>query len=235
VRNNPKISCIVQGNHDEDTSFFEPEKYGIYSDVSHDAFAGIKYNASILSNEEKEWLKSLPDKYLVKDEDLPFWICHYSPDYCTEWGYIMSVYDASCSFRTLKKWDDGHIFLFGHSHVPTLIEQDGEGIINYNSVDLSIEKTYKLSPSFNYLINPGSIGQPRYTGLTSYAILNTEEKTVKFNSFEYNVEEAQKVIREAGYSMSIANRLDPHRDEKLKQAKKQRCKNNQKHIDAEKK
>lgn len=136
----------------------------------------------------------------------------------------------------LKEWEGSNVFFFGHSHIPSFIEMDEDGSISFQTGNDVIDVDFEIKDNHYYLINPGSIGQPRVMGLTSYAIFDTKEKTLVIKELEYNIEEAQKAINDAGYSQSIARRLS-YDVESKKRAKKERCKQRQKqrNLDSQKK
>ena len=224
IKNHPQVDKIVQGNHDMDSADFETLHRGRLMDLSKDAYVGIKYSSSLLSDGERKWLKSLPKEYFIEDEHNPFWISHYSPDMCTTWGYILSQWAAETSLKVFKKWGgDSKIFFFGHSHVPTVFKKK-KGRGTWRTASEVCDKVHELDPDAYYLINPGSIGQARIEGLTSYALFDTEKMTLSIRSFQYNYKRAQKAVRDAGYSLSIASRLDPEYEKRKSQAQKARYK-----------
>jgi predicted phosphodiesterase len=234
VKNHPKMEVIVHGNHDIDSANYDKLGFGHIMHLSRDAASGIHYSFKQLNLKEKEWLKSFPQECLVEDKEMSFWVSHYSPEKCTSYGYILCVEDSSKALKVFKEWGGGsNIFFFGHSHIPAFIEER-KGKIKFNMDKNVVDKTYKLRDDSYYLINPGAVGQPR-DDVTSYAILDTKEKTLKIKSFKYNIEAAQRAVRKAGYSSRIANRLDPDHNKKLKRAKKERCKRRQKQRDSLKK
>ncbi|MBV9746801.1 MAG: metallophosphoesterase, partial [Acidobacteriia bacterium] len=59
-----------------------------------------------------------------------------------------------------------------------------------------------------YLINPGSVGQPRDGDpRAAYALFDAEEKMVRYRRVRYDVDTAQNKIREAGLPPFLADRL----------------------------
>ena len=234
VQSHPKITHMVKGNHDEDVCGFEHMRFSQIRELSKDAYDGLKYSSSILNEKHKDWLTVLPEDKLIENNELPFWISHRSPNHCTAYGYILSEPDARVSLDVLRKYKKGsNLFFFGHSHIPTFAMQESGNIVFDTGRHLE-NNTYIIEPDNYYLINPGSIGQPRRNGITSYAIFDTEEGTVSIKGFEYDFKAAQKAVLDAGYSSAIANRLDQTYDEKKdkKKAKKERCKRQQKVRDA---
>ena len=85
--------------------------------------------------------------------------------------------------------DASGVLLFGHTHIPTLVSASFNG----DAVDIHIEKvfpeqTYHLSSENYWLINPGSVGQPRdLDNRAAYAFLDTAEHTITFHRIEYDL------------------------------------------------
>ena len=234
IQSHPKIIHIVKGNHDEDVCGFEHIGFSRIRELSKDAYDGLKYSNPLLNNSHKDWLTVLPEDKLIENNKLPFWISHHSPNYCTVYGYILGRQDARVSLDVLREYKKGsNLFFFGHSHIPTFAMEESRNIVFDMGMHLE-NKTYVIEPSNYYLINPGSIGQPRSNGITSYAILDTEKRTVSIRGFEYDFKAAQKAILDAGYSSMIANRLDQTYKDK-KKIKKERCKRQQRALDIQKK
>jgi len=220
VRSHPKMSVVIQGNHDLSSTL----SYSYWGGLSQDAYDGIKYSSSILREEHKEWLTSLPVQEIIKDKDMPFWVSHYSPEFCTMYGYILNKHQAMTSAAYLKEMGKSNLFFFGHSHIPSFIEKNKDELTFDMGRHLE-DDTYVIHPNSYYLINPGAIGQPR-SGITSYAIVDCKEKTVGIRGFEYDFASAQKDVIDAGYSLKIAKRLNADYDpvKAAKKAQKERCK-----------
>ena len=66
----------------------------------------------------------------------------------------------------------------------------------------------KLEPGVRYLINPGSVGQPRDRDIrASFAIIDTKRRTVQFLRVSYDIEKTQTAILKAGLPRILADRL----------------------------
>jgi len=235
IKDNSMVTHIVQGNHDEDSAYFEKMRLSGSVKLSPDAYDGMKYSSSVISDANRKWLKRLPEIKLVEDSDMPFWVSHYSPLKSTYQGYILCQEEGMAAVKGMEKIGKSKLYFFGHSHVPTHIEDRSfyvDGRFHFDMGRHLENDTYVINPNTYTMINPGAVGQPR-SGITSYSILDTKEKTVKIQGFQYNIQDAQKAIREAGYSKDIANRLDPDHDKKVKQIKKEKYKARQKRIDAQ--
>jgi diadenosine tetraphosphatase ApaH/serine/threonine PP2A family protein phosphatase len=65
-----------------------------------------------------------------------------------------------------------------------------------------------LLSSHKYLINPGSIGQPRDGDpRAAYAIVDTDARRMSLHRVDYDIEDAQRKILEAGLPQFLAVRL----------------------------
>jgi len=239
LQEHPKVKKVFGGNHDSDVCRFDTLRSGEIMEMSVDAYKGAEYSSSNISDAEKEWLGGLPVQEVIEDPHMPFWCSHYSPNKCTVYGYILNKSSGMEASSTLKLLGKANLFFFGHTHLPTYIKRAYESFGEFHfDMGRHLENdTYVIDGKFCYLINPGAIGQPRNGGITSFAILDTEERTVKIQGFEYNIKPAQQAIEEAGYSNRIAKRLDSSEDEEVlakakKAAKKKRCKERQKAKDA---
>jgi diadenosine tetraphosphatase ApaH/serine/threonine PP2A family protein phosphatase len=98
------------------------------------------------------------------------------------------------------------IGFFGHTHFPIIYLLRNEKI---DVVSLSKNTKIKLDPNTRYLINPGSIGQPRDKDPNpSFIIFDSTKKEIQFIRFSYNIKKTQKKIRDAGLPEILASRLE---------------------------
>jgi len=73
---------------------------------------------------------------------------------------------------------------------------------------LPAKGTLELEPDYFYLLNPGSVGQPRDGDpRAAYAVYSPEERTVEFRRVAYDVDQAAAKIRAAGLPDFLAARL----------------------------
>ncbi len=127
-------------------------------------------------------------------------LCHGSP--YDEDEYVFNVHHAA---QILALFEAPFI-LFGHTHLPAVFSIDGDR--NVRGFAVRDEATVKLEPELRYLINPGSVGQPRDRNpASSCMILDTEKRTVQFFRVEYDLKKTQASILKAGLPHILASRL----------------------------
>ncbi len=183
----------VRGNHDkviadlESSSLFNPA-----------AAFSAEWSKLKISPANFQYLKKLPKGPMVIDRFIT--ICHgstFDEDY-----YVFSQFEASESFKFMET----SIGFFGHTHFPIIYYMRNEKL---DIVPLSENTRIKLDTNTRYLINPGSIGQPRDKNPTSsYILFDSNKMEISFNRFSYEVGKTQKKIREAGLPELLASRLE---------------------------
>ena len=185
------LHCI-RGNHDR-------YALGETSDEVRAATAeAIEYTRRVLSPHDVGFLESLPDTELFDDRIL---LAHGSPRDPDE--YIISTEMAIANYKHFRDEYGGvYVCLFGHTHVPMIV---GDG-----KVVRQIEpgQTVKLKPRVPYLINPGSVGQPRDGDpAAAYGMLDLDERSFTFCRVDYDVEDTHRRIVEAGLQRHLGDRL----------------------------
>ena len=179
---------IVKGNHDEQGSLEESSR-----DFNELAEHAIAWTRDHLTDEDKEWLRDLRFQRQVRD----FTIVHATLDTPAQWGYVFNNLDAAASFT----YQHTTVCFFGHTHVPMAFVRD-DGIQRIKIEYLPIE------PASKYLINVGSVGQPRDGDWrASYCIYDIEDNSVEQRRVKYDLETAQEKIIAAGLPDLLAERL----------------------------
>jgi diadenosine tetraphosphatase ApaH/serine/threonine PP2A family protein phosphatase len=181
----------VAGNHDwaaigkMDTADFNPV-----------AAQACQWTAQQLTAENIEYLKNLP--LGVCQEDVT--MVHGSPREPI-WEYILSVEGAQENFAYFET----SYCLVGHSHVPLIFE-----LVDSKAV-------YRMFPEgaeselgkIRMIINPGGVGQPRDGDpRASYALYDTDTRTVHHYRVEYDIQATQKKMEEQGLPMPLIMRLN---------------------------
>jgi predicted phosphodiesterase len=182
----------IRGNHDRVASGADDGK-----DFNHAAQFAAYWTRDHLSAPNRRFLQSLPLGPLREDAVL---VCHGAPH--DEDEYVFNESHA----RRIFEWDDAPVILYGHTHLPVIFSMDERGRVRGASV--RGEATVKLEPGLRYLINPGSVGQPRDRNPNaSFAFLDLGRRTVQFFRVEYDVEKTQQSILKAGLPPVLAHRL----------------------------
>ncbi len=179
---------VVKGNHDEQASLEESSR-----DFNELAEHAIAWTRDHLTDEDKEWLRDLRFQRQVRD----FTVVHATLDTPAQWGYVFNNLDAAASFT----YQHTTVCFFGHTHVPMAFVRD-DGIKRIKIEYLPIE------PASKYLINVGSVGQPRDGDWrAAYCIYDVDDNSVEQRRVKYDLETAQEKIIAAGLPDLLAERL----------------------------
>jgi predicted phosphodiesterase len=186
VRN---LECpVVKGNHDEQASMLGDQEG--FNPLAEEA---MTWTREQLTNEDKEWLRSLRLQRQVRD----FTIVHATLDTPHKWGYVFNQLDAAASFS----YQHTSVCFIGHTHSPKAYVRDGS--VRTIPLDVIVLQTGK-----RYLINVGSVGQPRDGDWRSaYCIYDTNTGELQLRRIEYDLPAAQAAIIEAGLPRKLAERL----------------------------
>jgi len=193
IRSLPGRVLVVRGNHDKVAT-------GIDSGESFNqvALLAAQWTAQHLTPPNLRYVRDLAAGPREVDEGLA--ICHGAP--IDEDKYLFSDRDAAAVFSS---WQVPVTF-FGHTHVTSVFSQEGRGIRVRQLVGERGEM--ELDPAHRYLVNPGSIGQPRDGDpRASYMTYDSRRRRVRWHRVEYPVAEAQERIRRAGLPAVLADRL----------------------------
>ena len=185
---------VISGNHDlavtdlsTDLAWFNPV-----------AAAAIQWTRDQLTPDNAEFLRTRP-RMLQSEETLFVHGSVRDPD-----EYILNGAVASENLAVLTAdYPNVQVCFFGHTHVKTVVPSpDGPSSGSHDTLD--------LSSGGPYLVNPGSVGQPRDGDTFASYILaeNTQDETrLAYRFVEYDVEKAQGKIRAAGLPGMLADRL----------------------------
>ncbi len=186
--------AMVRGNHDKIAMGLE-EAEG-FNTVARGA-ATWTYDA--LTPEHREWLAALPKGPTIVDDLVE--ICHGAP--YDEDDYIFDDLDALRALRTSRR----PLCLFGHTHYPVTFELAGDTLYGTGQGSTG-ETRLLLKEGVKYVLNPGSVGQPRDGDpRAAYAILDAAARHVELFRLIYPIEIAQEKIIAAGLPEVLARRL----------------------------
>jgi diadenosine tetraphosphatase ApaH/serine/threonine PP2A family protein phosphatase len=192
---------FVRGNHDKAAT-------GLTSLEDFNPVAGLAalWTAQQMSPSNLEFLRALPHGPVAPLDNLQ--CVHGSPR--DEDEYVLMRRDA---FSILAHAAAPLIF-FGHTHlqgaywIDDVHESEGVVAPPYQSREGKQHFKFSLAATAKYLVNPGSIGQPRDGDpRAAFALYDTEERSVTFHRVPYNIAKAQQKIRAAGLPERLAARL----------------------------
>jgi predicted phosphodiesterase len=183
----------VRGNHDKVATGLEQGEL-----FNRMALEAAMWTRKKLTRSNSDWLKKLPKGPVLVDDI--FAICHGTP--VDEDAYIFGEIEALNVFRHT----DFPITFFGHSHFPVIFALSPDAITTILTVAPSFR--FRLRKGVRYLINPGSVGQPRDGNpLTSFAFYDSESRVVTIHRIPYQVKDTQRKILRAGLPRPLADRL----------------------------
>jgi diadenosine tetraphosphatase ApaH/serine/threonine PP2A family protein phosphatase len=185
-----RASICLAGNHD----------LGVLGEIdleefSGDAVAAARWTRGVLAEGSRSFLESLRPQGEREGVEL----FHASPR-DPVWEYVLSADVARAAFELTRS----PLVLVGHSHVPlaiTLEDEVVDGGIAAGGTELP------LAPD-RWLLNPGSVGQPRDgDARAAWLLLDFERETASFRRVEYDVASTQQEIRERELPDALAQRL----------------------------
>ncbi|HEV8629859.1 MAG TPA: metallophosphoesterase family protein [Thermoanaerobaculia bacterium] len=183
----------VRGNHDkvvagvEDGANFNPA-----------ALQAARWTTERLTAVNLRAIRELPQGPIAIDAKVA--ICHGSP--LDEDAYVFSDFDAYQIFTA----HEAPVTFFGHTHIPSLFVRHPGGI------EVALLRgesgTIRIEEGFQYLLNPGSVGQPRDRDpRASYMTYDSDKRLVRWHRVEYPIARAQDRILKAGLPRVLADRL----------------------------
>ena len=192
-------AVIVAGNHDLacigklDPNWFHPP-----------AKAAVLWTRDQLSFTDLDALRRLP---LTTTIDA-FTLVHSGLRHPERFSYLVDVAQAIDTLilcRTL-------FCLAGHTHLPWIVEYDRakRALLRILTTPPELaEVTFTDEPEqMRYLVNPGSVGQPRDGDpRASFAIIDTVQRRISIRRISYDIASAQRKIRQAGLPELFAERL----------------------------
>lgn len=189
-----RATVMIAGNHDlaclglVDLSDFNPE-----------ARTANIWNGEQLLAEHRAALEAMPLQLAVDDR---FYVAHGSPR-DPVWEYLLTCSQAQENYSRFEQ----QICFVGHSHVP-LVFRRAAGERADGPLLPGAGYTLELHPDTRYIINPGSVGQPRNQDpRAAFAVLDTSNDTVTFHRVPYDIAKTQQQMRAAKLPDPLALRL----------------------------
>lgn len=190
-----ECAAVVRGNHDKGCT--GQDDLGWFNPVARQA---AEWTQAQLTPDNFAFARDLPRGPLRCNG---FQLLHGSP--ADEDEYVVGSGEAGDAFDYLET----KVAFFGHTHL------QGGFVWNRGRVETiartpanASQQRQEIAPDCGYLINPGSVGQPRDGDpRAAYLLYDAEEGLVLFRRVEYDVGMAQAKIHQAGLPAILADRL----------------------------
>jgi diadenosine tetraphosphatase ApaH/serine/threonine PP2A family protein phosphatase len=185
-----RAAVTVAGNHEHavagllDLAWFNPN-----------ARAAAAWTRTRLDGDARAWLGARPLQAQVDDATL----VHASPARPEEWDYLVTASDGWTALSAVTT----RLCFIGHTHLPGVWAVGPSGPVHAPGAE-----AVELEPDGRYLINVGSVGQPRDRDRrAAYALWDMEADRVTIRRVAYDVAGARRKIVAAGLPRLLADRL----------------------------
>jgi len=189
------LKSVVRGNHDKvAVGLDDTEGYNAV------ATSSLSWTSEVLTEANRAYLRKMPRGPLQHSNT---WLMHGSP--IDEDLYLIQECDA----RGMEQFLPGPVNFFGHTHRQGGFAYFRKTLRPVAKVpELESSSVLALEADAHYLLNPGSVGQPRdLDWRAAYCIYDDAEATVQFHRVKYDVDSAAKTILAAGLPELLAKRL----------------------------
>lgn len=181
--------CIL-GNHDQAVL-----GSGALKGFNEHARAAILWTRATITNDAREKLQT----FVMEHQTDEFQLVHASPHNPECWDYIVDPWAAREAFAGF----DGPLCLIGHTHQPLVIKNNKmvpQPVSNF--AELAIDNGTR------YLVNVGSVGQPRDKDPRAcYVLFDPETHRLKYRRVAYDLAAAQAKMRQAALPEGLIKRL----------------------------
>jgi predicted phosphodiesterase len=164
-------------------------------DFNGDAATAVRWTQDELDAESRAFLETLRPSAVREGAEL----FHGSP-MDPVWDYVLSEQAAHWSFLATN----APLLLVGHSHVPLALASEGDAVRG-GLADAELEVDLA---SARWLLNPGSVGQPRGNDArAAWLLVDLALQHASFRRTEYQIERTQEEILARGLPKALATRL----------------------------
>lgn len=183
--------ATVLGNHD--VAAIDNFGLNYFNPAAREA---MRWTQRVINAESKEWLNSLGYEFRLPE----FLLVHGAPK-----NYFEYILDKAGAARAFAATDAPIVFI-GHTHIAEYYTLEGDGSISHKHLQQGGEVV--LDPDRRYIINVGSVGQPRdLNPRASFGLYDSETRTLDIVRFDYPVARVQEKIASAHLPEALARRL----------------------------
>jgi diadenosine tetraphosphatase ApaH/serine/threonine PP2A family protein phosphatase len=184
-----RCDLVLLGNHDAAASGGpEVARFNIYARLA------AEWTSKTLTREHREYLQRLP---LTSSQE-GYFLVHASPACPRDWEYLLDRFDAEPQFHYFTE----PVCFIGHTHQPAVYMADPGGC---KSLALS---NGTLDPNRRYIVNVGSVGQPRdHDARACFVMYHESAGSIEYVRVPYDIDGAQAKIRAAQLPEVLAARL----------------------------
>jgi predicted phosphodiesterase len=189
-------AVTIRGNHDKAGSGLANA-----DDFNPVARAVALWTREKLRPENREYLEKLPIGPMTVND---FSLVHGA--FRDEDEYVFAPAQALDSLLDAPS----AVTFFGHTHLQGgfTLHDNKVGAVHFKPASDNSFTPMTIEPETTYLLNPGSIGQPRDGDVRSaFAISDLDNKSVEFWRVPYEIEAVQKRMEAAGLPEPLIHRL----------------------------
>jgi predicted phosphodiesterase len=186
-----RATATVLGNHD--VAAIDDFGLAYFNPSAREA---MRWTQSVLSAENRAWLDKLGYEFRMPE----FLLVHGAPV-----NYFEYILDKAGAARAFAATDAPLIFI-GHTHIAEVYALNEDGTIDHTHLQQGGE--VELREGVRYLVNVGSVGQPRdLNPHASFGFYDAAARTVRVERFEYPIAAVQAKIASAHLPDALARRL----------------------------
>jgi diadenosine tetraphosphatase ApaH/serine/threonine PP2A family protein phosphatase len=183
--------ATVLGNHD--VAAIDNFGLAYFNPAAREA---MRWTQRVINAESKAWLNSLGYEFRVPE----FLLVHGAPK-----NYFEYILDKAGAGRAFAATDAPLIFI-GHTHIAEYYALETDGSISHKHLQQGGELV--LEPGIRYIVNVGSVGQPRdLNPRASFGFFDSDARTVNVVRFDYAIARVQEKIASAHLPEALARRL----------------------------
>ena len=188
VREISAFTCA--GNHDwASVNLFPLDRFNPY------AKEAVIWTKNNLLESGRVFLESL--KLIFEDNEIT--LVHGTLDHPNEFNYLTDAYIAEETFKLMNT----HVCFVGHTHNPGIFSKDSRGHIYYRK-----ENQMYLNDIDSYIVNVGSVGQPRDGNPdAAFCIYDTQKRSLEIKRVSYDIKSARSKIIDSGLPRFLGDRL----------------------------